>query len=119
MRVTIRHRYSAIEKLIAYYSRGQNFSEDKAFGCRAATSRQFVAKLAPQLLDNSVSLRVPSPSGGRYTRVAELVDVRDGNLSGEREISSRAPCHPRFAMIAVPGTRHERACLAAFSSNGL
>jgi hypothetical protein len=71
MRVTIRHRYSAIEKLIAYL-RGQTRPQDNVFGCRAAISRQFVLSWPHNCATipcRSVCLPL---SGGTYARVAEL-----------------------------------------------
>jgi len=84
MRVTIRHRYSAIEKLIAYFSKRTDFFPGiRSLVCRARDLSAVRLKLAPQLPDNSVSLRVPSLSGGTYARVAELGRCGTGNLSGE------------------------------------
>ena len=110
MRVTIRHRYSAIEKLIAYFSKRTDFFPGiRSLVCRARDLSAVRLKLAPQLPDNSVSLRVPSLSGGTYARVAELGRCGTGNLSGEREISSGANCGtssltPRSAVEFITGS---------------
>ena len=78
--------------------------QDKVFGCRARDLSAVRLMLAPQLPDNSVSLRVPSLSGGSYARVAELGGCGTGNLSGEREISSRANC----GTSSLTPTKHSR-----------